>query len=61
VTPDAAIQNYVLSHGGGSYQSVLDNNATSQVESVAAQASVALVFVNSDSGEGYIQVDGNLG
>jgi len=61
VTPDAAIQNYVLGHGGASYQSVLDNNATSQVESVAMQATVAIVFVNSDSGEGYIQVDGNLG
>jgi beta-glucosidase len=61
VTPAAAIQNYVLSHGGGSVQTVLDNNATSQIASVAAQATVALVFVNADSGEGYIQVDGNLG
>lgn len=61
VTPDAAIQNYVLGHGGAAYQSVLDNNATEQVEAVSAQASVAIVFVNSDSGEGYIQVDGNLG
>lgn len=61
ITPDAAIQNYVLSRGAGSYQSVLDNNATSQIESVASQATVAIVFANSDSGEGYIEVDGNLG
>lgn len=43
------------------YASVLDNNATSQIESVASQSTVAIVFVNADSGEGYIQVDGNLG
>lgn len=40
---------------------MLDNNATAQIESVAAQATVALVFVNADSGEGYINVDTNLG
>ena len=40
---------------------MLDNNATMQIQSVASQATVAIVFVNADSGEGYIQVDGNLG
>jgi beta-glucosidase len=32
-----------------------------QIASIADQASVALVFVTSDSGEGYISVDGNEG
>ncbi|KAI9736750.1 MAG: hypothetical protein M1834_000954 [Cirrosporium novae-zelandiae] len=60
VTPDSAIQNQVLSNGGV-YQSVLDNYAYDQAIAVAAQASVAIVFVNADSGEGYINVDGNAG
>lgn len=61
VTPLAAIQNEVLMAGGGSFQGILDNNATSQIEALAPQASVSLVFVNADSGEGYIDVDGNEG
>ena len=32
-----------------------------QILALAAQASTAIVFVNSDSGEGYINVDGNEG
>ena len=32
-----------------------------QILALAAQASTAIVFVNSDSGEGYISVDGNEG
>lgn len=61
VTPTTAIQNEVLSAGGGSVQAILDNYAYSQIDALASQASVSLVFVNSDSGEGYISVDGNEG
>jgi beta-glucosidase len=50
VTPDTAIQNKVLASEGGSYQSILDNDATSAISALATQASVALVFVNADSG-----------
>jgi hypothetical protein len=44
------------------YESILDNYATSQISSLVSQANVtAIVFVNADSGEGYISVDGNEG
>ena len=60
VTPDTAIQNEVLSHQGV-YQSVTDDYAGTQILALASQASVAIVFANADSGEGYINVDGNEG
>ena len=61
VTPEQAIQNYVLTQTRSEVFAILDNYATSQIASLAAQASVAIVFVNADSGEGYISVDGNEG
>jgi beta-glucosidase len=61
VTPEQAIQNYILTQGRGEVFAILDNFAQSQINTLAAQASVALVFVNADSGEGYISVDGNEG
>ena len=61
VTPEQAIQNYILTQGRGEVFAILDNFAQSQIEALATQASVALVFVNADSGEGYISVDGNEG
>ncbi|KAL8903404.1 MAG: hypothetical protein Q9207_003950 [Kuettlingeria erythrocarpa] len=60
VTPEIAIQNEVLSNNGV-FQSITDNSAGMQIQALAAQASVAIVFVNADSGEGYISVDGNIG
>lgn len=64
VTPDAAIQNHVLANGG-SYESILDNWDLDTVSALARRANdvnaPAIVFVNSDSGEGYIAVDGNVG
>lgn len=60
VTPLTAIQNEIISNNGV-VQSVTDNFAAKQVASLAGQASVAIVFVNADSGEGYISVDGNEG
>jgi beta-glucosidase len=42
-------------------QSVVDNWAYSQITALAKQSTVSLVFVNADSGEGYITVDGNAG
>lgn len=61
VTPETAIQNYILSHGKGEVFAITDNYAESQIVTLAKQASVSLVFINSDSGEGYISVDGNEG
>ncbi|KAL8727454.1 MAG: hypothetical protein Q9166_006042 [cf. Caloplaca sp. 2 TL-2023] len=60
VTPETAIQNEVLSNNGV-FQSITDNFATTQIQSLASQASVAIVFVNADSGEGFLNVDGNKG
>lgn len=64
VAPDTAIQNYVLANGGN-FESVTDNWDLDTVGALARRAQgvngPAIVFVNADSGEGYIQVDGNLG
>lgn len=61
ITPEQAIQNRIVSQGGGMVNTIPDNYATEQIEKVAAQASVALVFVNADSGEGFINFEGNMG
>jgi beta-glucosidase len=60
IAPLTAIQNEVQKNDGV-IQSVTDNWAYSQIAKFAAQASVSIVFVNADSGEGYISVDGNEG
>lgn len=64
ITPDTAIQNYVLA-SGGHYESVTENWDLDTVAALARRAQdvsgPAIVFVNSDSGEGYLEVDGNLG
>lgn len=60
VTPLDAIKSEVASNGGV-IQSVTNNWAYSQITQMAKEASVAIVFVNADSGEGYITVDGNMG
>lgn len=61
ITPDSALQAQAIADGTV-YQSIIDNYATSEIEALVAQADVtAIVFVNVDSGEGYINVDGNVG
>lgn len=60
VTPETAIQNEVVGNLGV-FQSITDNYAGLQINALASQASVAIVFVNADSGESYITVDGNVG
>lgn len=61
VTPDTALQTRALADGSR-YESIVDNYATSQIQALVAQAdATAIVFVNADSGEGYINVDGNEG
>lgn len=60
ITPLEAIKAEVASHNSV-LQSIADNYATTQITALAKQASVAIVFVNADSGEGYITVDGNMG
>ena len=64
ITPFIALQNEVTSNGGV-IQSVSDDYAYNQATALARQAQQvggpAIVFVNADSGEGYINVDGNIG
>ena len=60
VTPETAIQNEIVSRLGR-FESITDNYAGSQITALAAQADVAVVFVNADSGEGFLVVDGNIG
>jgi len=60
VTPLEAIKSEVVGNGGV-VQSVVNNWAYSQITALARQSSVSIVFVNADSGEGYITVDGNVG
>ena len=61
ITPARAIEEAVASRGNGIAQAIFDNYAYNDIKSLASQSSVALVFANSDSGEGYITVDGNQG
>jgi beta-glucosidase len=65
ITPDTAIQNEVIQNGEGFYESILDDYAYTQMQTLAMRADqvngVCIAFVNSDSGEGYIVVDGNEG
>lgn len=64
VTPLTAIQNEIRGNGGN-IEDVTDNYAYTQIQALASRVNgvngVALVFVNSDSGEGYITVDNNEG
>jgi len=61
VTPDAALQARAI-QDGTRYESILSNYAMSQIQSLVALDNVtAIVFVNSDSGESYINVEGNMG
>ncbi|KAF2767060.1 putative beta-glucosidase [Teratosphaeria nubilosa] len=64
VTPLEAIKAQVLSQGG-TIEGITDNYAYAQIDALARRVpdvdGVSIVFVNSDSGEGYIVVDGNEG
>ena len=61
ISPYTAIQNEVITNGNGVVQGLTDNYAYTQVDALARQASACLTFVNADSGEGYINIDGNEG
>jgi beta-glucosidase len=61
VTPEQAIQNYILTQTKGQVFAITQNVADTQVKNLATTADTALVFVNADSGEGYINIDGNAG
>ncbi|KAI5804404.1 putative beta-glucosidase [Geopyxis carbonaria] len=60
VTPLEAIKARANKEGSV-VQSVVDDYAYAQINATARQATTCLTFVNADSGEGYIAVDGNIG
>lgn len=61
VTPDAALHSQAVADGSR-YESILGNYAMPEILSLASQAdATSIVFVNADSGEGYIDVGGNIG
>lgn len=61
VTPEQAIQQYVLTQTDGEVFAILDNYADAQIQNLASQADVAIVFANAQSGEGFITIDDNTG
>ncbi|EOO03200.1 putative beta-glucosidase 1 precursor protein [Phaeoacremonium minimum UCRPA7] len=61
ITPDSAIQAQAVKDGSR-YESILNNYKPDQIKAlVSQQDATSIVFVNADSGEGYINVDGNEG
>ncbi|KAB5517469.1 glycosyl hydrolase family 3 C-terminal domain-containing protein [Coniochaeta sp. 2T2.1] len=61
ITPDAALQAQAIKDGSR-YESIPVNNEPKAVQALVSQANVtAIVFVNADSGEGFINIDGNEG
>lgn len=60
ITPLEAIKRRAIKDGSV-VQSVVDDYAYAQINSTAKVAFTCLVFVAADSGEGYLQVDGNIG
>ncbi|KAI5270639.1 glycoside hydrolase family 3 protein [Aureobasidium subglaciale] len=64
ITPDAAIQHEVVSRYG-SYESITNNSAFTQINALARRVNdvtgVCIVFANADSGQGFVNVDGNYG
>ncbi|KAG6054772.1 hypothetical protein E4U17_003485 [Claviceps sp. LM77 group G4] len=61
ITPDSALQRQAI-EDGSRYESVLSNYEWKATHKLVTQPNVtSVVFVNADSGEGYINVDDNMG
>ncbi|KAK2063747.1 family 3 glycosyl hydrolase [Colletotrichum caudatum] len=61
ITPDQALQARAVAEGSR-YESILSNYETDAITALVEQPdATAIVFVNADSGEGYINVGGNEG
>ena len=61
ITPEEGLK-FQARADGTRFESITDNYATSQIAALVGQAyATAIVFVNANSGEGYINVDGNEG
>ncbi|KAG5986921.1 hypothetical protein E4U43_005296 [Claviceps pusilla] len=61
ITPDSALQRQAI-EDGSRYESVLSNYEWATTQKIVSQANVtSVVFVNADSGEGFINIDDNIG
>ncbi|KAI7330793.1 glycoside hydrolase family 3 protein [Hortaea werneckii] len=64
VTPRTALQNEVVSHYGA-FEAITNNSALAEVAALGKLVSevhgICIAFANADSGEGFINVDGNIG
>ena len=61
VTPDTALQNQAVKDGTR-YESILSNYQTAATQALVRQPNVtSIVFVHAQSGEGYINFEGNQG
>jgi len=61
ITPDSALQGQAVSDGTR-YESILSNYQNDGTRALVSQPDViAIVFVNADSGEGYISIEDNEG
>lgn len=61
IDPVSAIKNFTAKKGGAVQNVTTNNYNLAGISSVASKAAVAIVFVNTDAGEGYITVDQNIG
>lgn len=61
ITPEQALTHYVTQNTGGAISTITNEYADVQIANLASQATASLVFVNSNSGEGYLSFDGNYG
>ncbi|KAI9653286.1 MAG: hypothetical protein M1831_006121 [Alyxoria varia] len=61
ITPEQAISNHIIIHTDGTVPTITDNWAKQQIAQLVGQVSVSIVFVNANSGEGFVTVDKNYG
>lgn len=54
ITPENALTSYIVQDTNASVATITNNHAENQIEALASQVSVALVFVSATSEEGYI-------
>ncbi|KAK3655154.1 hypothetical protein LTR56_003575 [Elasticomyces elasticus] len=64
VSPEAALQHEIVSHYGA-FESITNNSALTQIQTLSrrtnAVSGVCIAFANADSGEGFINIEGNYG
>ena len=59
VTPEQAISNHTIFNTNGRVSTIINKSAPLPIAELISQSTVFRVFVNADSGDGFITVDGN--